>query len=411
MSDSEFHDLVEALMRPATHERVDGDAVHTVAVLGAGSLGQLLACACLAAGMRVRLFSAFDDELAALRAAEGITVRGATLTGTYPVTAGSPRDPAIELASHVDVAVRDADMVLIATPAAAHEIYAGLLAGRLRDGQTVLLVPGRFLGSVAFAHVLRRQLAPAEVTIAELSGAPYLVSGTPGRIRVHGAAERIGAAALPGTATESVVDGLRPALPCLYAESSVLDVAFGGFSALLHAIPVLLAASEVERAHADARTLLLRDLLTPGIAGSVLHRVDTERRRVAFRYGVRELPSAADQLARTFGGTGGDLAEVVRDNEVFDELAVSVGNRGGPHVADEVPYSLVPLASAGRAAEVPTPATDSLVALASSLAGVDFARQGRTLASIGLDGPRPEELRRLLEARRAGDAGTVWQVI
>lgn len=407
MVDSDFHAVVETLMRPQT--RADGPAktVETAAVLGAGPLGRLLACAFLAAGTRVRLFSAFGADLDPLREQGAITVRGAELSGTYRVAERAQREPAIELAANVDTAVRDADVVLIAAPAWTHDIHAGLLAGQLRAGQAVVLAPGRFLGSVAFARILRRQQAVASVPIAELDTPPYLVSQRKGVLHVHGVAGQVTCAALPAADAEPLVDGLRAVLPNVTAAPSVLDAAFSGTTALLRAIPVLLAASEVERAHTESRPVLLRDLITPGLATSVLRRVDAERRRVAFRYGVRDVPSVADQVAAAFGGGGADLAAVVRSSETFDELTVPTGPGGGPHVAEEVPYGLIPLASAGRAAGVPTPVTDSLVGLASALAGADFVRDGRTMAALALDGVAPEELRRLLDG---ANEPAFWQV-
>lgn len=409
MADSEFHAVVESLMRPPPGDSGSAADVGTVAVLGAGPLGQLLACAFLAEESRVRLYSAYGGELAALRASGGITVRGAALTGTYAVSDTAPRTPAIELAPAIDTAVADADLVLVATPAYAHEIHAGLLAGRLRDGQAVMLTPGRFLGSIGFARVLRRHLAPA-TTIAELDTPPYLVSGEPGRLTVHDVARRVGCASLHGDDSERLAAGLRPVLPGVSARDSVLETAFDGVSALLYAVPVLLAAAEVERAHHDGRTVLLRDLITPGVANSVISRADEERRRTAFAYGVRDTLGVAEQVAATFGGDGDNLSDVVRDSEAFDELAVPAGSHGGPHVADEVPHSLVPLASAATAVGIPTPATDSLIGLASALVGVDFAREGRTLATIGLDGQSPDALRRLLGTGTVTRSDALWQV-
>jgi len=89
-----------------------------------------------------------------------------------------------------------------------------------------------------------------------------------------------------------------------------------------------------------------------------------------------------------------------------------VGGPGGPHVTDDVPYTLVPLARAGLAAGVPTPATDAVIALASCLVGVDLMSAGRNPDALGLAGVRPTDTGRWLKeaVEHAPRATTWWSV-
>jgi len=405
-------------LTPPRDESLDG--VRRVAVLGAGPVGQLLACEALAAGLEVRLFSAFARELTALRDRGSITVRGAHLVGSYAVADAPARTPAVVLSPSIDAAVDGADVVLVATPASAHATYAGLLSSSLRDGQVLLLVPGRFLGSVEVSLALHRHRCAADVTIGELSAAPYVVSASgpadkQAVITVHAVARTLGLATLPAPAAPAVVARLAPLLPMLHAAESVLEPSFGSVSALVTVPAVLLNTAQLESASADARRQppLLRDLLTPGLATTVVEAMDRERRSVAFQYGVRDLEPLTTTVAATYGGEGEDLSAVIRSVEGFDDLPLQRDH--GPHVVDEVSTSLVPLASAAEMAGVPTPTTDAVVGLASALAGADLRRQGRTLASLGLAGQRPPDLRRTLTAREtlrpAARPAALWQVV
>jgi opine dehydrogenase len=410
MSDSDFRAVVESMLRrTATDDSADD--VTRVAVLGAGPVGQLLACEALAAGLDVRLFSAFERELRGLRTRGSVTVRGAHLVGTYAVTEAPGRTPSIVLSPSVDAAVEDADAVFVATPASAHATYAGLLSSSLRHGQLLVLVPGRFLGSVEVSTALHRHRCAAEVTVAELSAAPYVVSARDGRLIVHAVARIVALATLPAAAAGVAVDRLSSWLPMLRAADSVLETSFAATSALVTVPPVLLNSAALETAPDDERPLL-RDLLTPGIAVSVVDALDRERRAVAFQYGVGDLDPVATAVSRAYGGEGADVSAVVRSVEGFDDLPVQHDH--GPHVVDEVATSLVPLASAAEVAGIPTPTTDAVVGIASALAGADLARQGRTLASLGLAGQRPADLRRALAshddtARRVRPAA-LWRV-
>lgn len=401
MSNSEFHEVIDALTRrPASSGKESTPRARTVAVFGAGPLAQLLACAALAAGCEVRLCSVYGAELNAVRAAGGITVRGTDLVGTYPVTDGQPDSPAVRLVAGVDDATDGADTLIVATSARAQEIYQGLLAPHLADSQTVVLVPGRFLGAAAFVAGLRRQRCTAKVTTAELTAPPYLVTGKAGKLRVHGAAQQVHCAAIPAEDGEQVTGSLAEVLPMLQARDNVLETSFACTTPLLHAVPALLNVASCE---AGSEQVLLRDVLTPGIADSVLRRMDTERRELAFRYGVRELPPAEHDVAAMFGGAGTDLSAVVSSAEAFDELPLR------PDIAGEVEYALVPLSCAGAALGVATPATDGATRVASALLGNDLARSGRTLSELRLDGYRPDELRKVL-ARRWMEPGMALEV-
>ena len=415
MSDSDFRAVIDALSVTGPVRPRAVEPVHRVAVLGAGAVGRLLACEALAAGLEVRLHSVFGQELSDLRTSGAITVRGVHLVGTYAVGdagSGSAVRPAIELTASVDDAVAGADVVFVVTPASAHPTYAGVLAGSLGDDHLVVLVPGRFLGSLALHQELRRHHCRGSVTVAELAAAPYVAALDGATITVHGVTREVDLSALPVDAAEPVVDRLAPLLPMLRPVDSPLVTAFGGVTGVLGAAPLLTNTALVEGAKGDG--VLLRDLVPTGLSRTLLRDLDDERLEVAFHYGVRDLPSTADWLRSAYDVTdeqaGPDIATALADIEMFDQVAV--GGPGGPHVTDDVPYTLVPLARSGRAAGVATPATDAVIALASCLVGDDLMSAGRNPEALGLDGVRPADTRRWLKeaAERAPGATTWWSV-
>jgi len=390
--------VVEALGRSASVATPAPPSVRRVAVLGAGPVGLLLACECLAAGLEVRLHSTSGGELSALEAAGSVTVRGAHLVGSYRVSRSPHEQPHLRLAASVDDAVSGADVIWVATAAAAHATVAGLLAPVLAAGQTVVLVPGRFLGSVEFVAALERHLCTADVVVADLDASPYLASADGTRVMVHGVTGRVGLATLPVGGAGDVVERLAGVLPALTPVDGPLDTAFGTITGVLGVAPLVTNTGAVE--HGKPGSVLLRSLVPHGLARTVLDSLDRERRSVGFHYGVRDLEQATTWLATAYGDGSepdGDLADALEALEVFDE--VTVAGHDGPLVSDDVAFTLVPLASAGEVAGVPTPATDAVVALASQLAGVHFRREGRTLDRLGLSGIHAGDLRRHLAER------------
>ena len=66
--------------------------------------------------------------------------------------------------------------------------------------------------------------------------------------------------------------------------------------------------------------------------------------------------------------------------------------------------SLVPLSSAAALAGVSVPATDAMIALATSILGGDLVNAGRRLDTIGLPAGPLDETRRALDAIAGGSA-------
>jgi opine dehydrogenase len=364
-SAGEFEALLAGLseVKPAA-----GLEEHTplrrVAVLGAGPVGQALACEFLAADCEVTLYTAFESERAALAKPGGLTVRGEHLVGTYRLGDGSSSQPAIALGTGIDDAVAQADAVLIATPAIAHTTAGGMLVGRLREEQLLVLVPGRAFGAVELARSLRRFAAPVIPSIVELATAPYRVQAPQaGALVIDGVMPDVPAAAVPNRKTEDAVRRLRDVLPMLTPAGGVLETTFSDLSG-----PI------------EAPAALLRE------PGSVMRRIDEERRRIAFAYGVR------------------DLAPIPAD----DALPAAWQDPDDMRVHDALCCSLVPLVSAGALAGIPARTAAAVVDLASVLKGLDYAGHGRTVASLGLDRFTPDEVRRALDG---GDPALLEQAL
>jgi opine dehydrogenase len=363
-SAGEFEALVAGLseVKPAAGLE-EHPPLRRVAVLGAGPVGQALACECLAAECEVTLYTAFEPERAALAGPRAVTIRGEHLIGTYRFAEGASNEPAIGLRAGIDDAIADADAILIATPAIAHATCAGLLAERLRPEQLLVLIPGRWFGAIDVARSLRRFAAPALPTIVELAASPYRVeSSQPGALTITGVSAEVPAAALPNRGTERAIARLRTILPMLTPAKGVLETTFADLSGVI-----------------DAPRALLRD------PESVVRQIAEERRRVAFAYGVRELPSAPP------------------DEELPPAL-----ERTDQRVHDALCCSLVPLVSAGELAGVTTRTAAAMVDLGSVLGKLDYARHGRTLPSLGLDRLRPDDIRRALDG---GDAALLEQAL
>lgn len=113
-----------------------------IAVLGAGNGAHAFAGDLALRGYRVRLYNKFPHEIVDLQAAGGVTMEG-TLEGFGALDL---------IATEIEPVVASADIIFVVVPAIAHAFMAEQCAPFLRDGQVVLLNPGRTGGALEFAN-------------------------------------------------------------------------------------------------------------------------------------------------------------------------------------------------------------------------------------------------------------------
>jgi len=342
-----------------------------VGILGAGNGAQAMAGHLGMQGIPVRLYSKFDDEIAALRQCGGVSVEG-VVEGFGPIELATT-DPAS--------VVSWADILLVVVPATVHRFMAELCAPHLRDGQVVLLNPGRTGGALEFANVLQNLNVEASVSVAEAQTLIYAcrLSG-PARARILGIKRQVSVAAFPAAITSMVIQTIRSLYPQFKPAANVLETSLHNIGAVFHPATVVLNASRIE---AGEEFEFYWDM-TPAVA-RVLEAVDNERLAVAEAFGI-QLDSAQQWLLKTYDDVVGDtLHECLLSNRAYAGIKAprSLQVR---HILEDVPTGLVPIVSLGALAGVRTPACRAVVELCAVLLGREFWSEGRTLESLGLTG-------------------------
>ena len=194
----------------------------------------------------------------------------------------------------------------------------------------------------------------------------------------------------PAGRTPEVVAALGEWYPQFTAAASTLETSFSNVGAVIHPAITLLNAARIE--NDQGRFEFYMDGISPRVAG-VLEAVDRERRAVAALLGV-EVQSLVEWLASAYRATGSDLFEAVRANEGYRGITApsTLEHR---YILEDVPMSLVPIASAGRAFGLKSQAIESLILLAGLIMDTNYWTRGRTLESLGLAGLSPGEIRRI----------------
>lgn len=397
MSTADFGKFADAVAGRRSDAALSADvpAYQRVTVLGGGADARLLAALCLAAGADVTLFSAYGAELDQIRQSGGVTIRGEGPVGTYQTDQASV--PSITTTAELDRAVADADLIFLTGPVHKQRTYAMVLADHLTDGQTLVLAPGRSLGAVEAAWLLRVGGARADVTLIEVQGLPYWTR-TEGSVLHLTRCGPAPAAALP-SGRANAVTGLARFFTNLVPALSIVHSGFADGSGLVE-VPALMlggpACPSGAKAIPDGAVPLpehdtFRNMIGPRHR-TVISAMAAERRTVAARFGVRDLPDDEAWLDTNAGAETGPQSRPVPNHE----HAIA-------YVRCAVVGSLVPLVSAAHLAGVPVPVTQSMVAIAGAALGGDLANAGRRLDTIGITADTIDDARRVMDAIARGE--------
>lgn len=359
----------------------------SVAVLGAGHGGLALAGYLAQQGHVVSLWNRSAERVAAVAERRAIDL---ALPGAATVHA-----PVAVATSDIAVALSNARVILVAVPASGHAEVARTCAGHLRDGQTVLLLPGRTGGALEFRRVLDERGCDARIVLGEANTFPFASRCVgPASAVIYGAKTEVLAAALPALHTSQLLNACRPFLPMLRPARSVLHTSFANLGAILHPVITLMNAARI--AAGECFDFYCQGV-TPAVADT-LAAADAERLRVAQAYGVPAF-SLRDWIARAYDHHADNLHAAVAANPAYVGIKAptTLVHR---YLLEEVPTGLIPLLKLGQAAHLSLPVLAGLVERARSVLGDVLWTHPRTLAVLGLDDLHSQEIHTYVERGR-----------
>jgi len=382
-----FADFADAMAKPQRPSAAPARTFQRVAVLGGGADARMLAAIAVSEGADVTLFSAYRDELQAMRSG-GIALRGAGPVGSYQADANGA--PSVKTTAELDGAVGEAELIFLTGPIHKQRTYAMVLADHLKDGQVIVIAPGRTFGALETRWLLGIGGCTANITIVE-AALPFWFTAEGNTLHLSPATGATGAT-LPGN-QPGVCEGLHPLMPGVAPLLNSITSSFADGSGLVE-VPALLLGGRAMAAGGPAipmgATSLPENETFRNLIGDDHRRVvddmAAERHETARRFGVRDLPGTDGWLDAHAGAASGEGARPIPSHDLAQRI-----------VRDAVIGSLLPLTSAARLVGFATPATDAMIALASSILKADLATAGRKLPSMGVDGPDPDSARRTLE--------------
>ncbi len=357
--------------------------VRRYTVVGAGHGGKAMAAHLALLGLPVTLFNRTPESVMAIKLRRGIEVESAE---------GGPHGfgRLACVTSDMGEALEGADVVMVVVPSSAHAEVAATAVPHLRDGQIVVLHPGRTCGAIEFVKVLEDGGCEANVVVAEAETLIYACrSEGPAQARIFRIKEAVPLAALPATRTPEVLEALAPAYPQFVDGTNVLHTSLDNMGAIFHPALTILNAGRIESTGGEFQFYI--DGVTPSVART-LEVLDRERVTVAASLGIRTR-TAIEWLKMAYDATGNDLYETIHNQPGYYGITAptTLNHR---YITEDVPMSLVPIAALGQHSGVSVRGIDSIIRLACIIHRTDYWRRGRTLERLGIEGLSVSEITR-----------------
>ena len=356
------------------------------AVVGAGHGGKAMAAHLALMGFKVNLFNRTADHIEIIRKRGGIELESME---------GGPHGFG-ELAlvtSNIDDAIKGVEVIMVVLPSSAHAEVARAMAPHLKGGQIVVLHPGRTCGALEFVKVMRDNGCRADVTVAEAETFIYASrTDGPAQARIFRIKEAVPLAALPSSRTQCVLDAICDAYPQFIDGVDVLNTGMNNMGAIFHPALTLLNMGWIEATHGDYQFYI--DGVTPSVA-RVLEVLDRERVTVASALGIRARTSL-EWLKLAYDTSGVDLHEAIHNQPGYYGIKApaTLNHR---YIFEDVPMSLVPIASLGKRYGVSVRGMESMIQVASIIHRTDYWRRGRTVEKLGLEQWSVSELTRFVQ--------------
>jgi len=354
-----------------------------IAVIGAGCGGQAIAGFLASKGNNVKLFNRSPERILPLMDKKTIELQGEILAkGNLNL-----------VTTDINEAITGTKLIMVVTTATGHQDVARLLAPHLKEGQTIVLNPGRTFGSLEFMNTLLAEGLVADVNVAEANTLIYATRiKNPGLSDIKGIKTSISVSVLPNHRTSHVVSMLNENFPQFYAVDNFLTTSLGNIGAVFHPTIALLNKEKIKNQEPFD---FYRDGATREVV-ELMEQVDDERRTIARKFGV-EVQSLKEWLCERYNLKEDNLYDALHKNPFYGGLNAPT-TLNMRYLTEDIPTGLVPFSELGKAVCVETKNIDMLINVASKELKVDFREKGRNLQSLGLN-PRTiyDDLRRVSE--------------
>lgn len=361
-----------------------------VTIIGAGNSGLAMAAHLSYLGETVTLWNRTKTSIQELSVTKTIKIEG-YLNEQVHVS---------HVTDDISLALKDADIVFVTTPANAHKELSELIAKNIDRELLIVLNPGRTFGAIEFKYIFGQYNKRLSPMIAEAQTIIYTCR--------RSGIDSVNIIALKSGVLISAInpqDNLRliSMLPkgirkYFIPATTMIETSIGNVGMILHCAPLLFNIGWTESKTNSYKYYY--DGITPTVA-NFLEKLDKERVLVSEALN-HKVESLEEWLKRTYHVDGNGLYECLQNNEAYRtiEAPKTLIHR---YMNEDIPCGLVPLEAIGLRLQLDMSCTTLIIDLATKIIGIDYRQNGRNLENAFRNRELSLDLEELWKTLGAGD--------
>lgn len=203
-----------------------------ITVLGAGNTGLAMAAHAVEQGNQVTLWNRFEEEISHLIDSHTIHTTG-KVEGSFKLHL---------VTTNIEEALKDPDIIIIATPSFVHRYFAEEIAKYLTTDTFILLCPSRTYGALEFVETFKTFNHEMKPTVAETQTAIYTCRKTSDdTVEILSIKSNVLFSALDHTENEAIYDRVPAYIQTQLAPAdSIIETSIGSVGMIMHCAPLLL---------------------------------------------------------------------------------------------------------------------------------------------------------------------------
>lgn len=305
-------------------------------------------------------------------------------------------EPIAKATTTIDEAVAFADTLVMICPSFAQEILFEQMLPYLRNGQTLIIMPGNFAGLVLHQMVENSDRKDLDLTFVDSISIPWAtrLSGE-AQLDIMGLKSFLPVSIFPKSHdTDSVRSRIEHAIPIPveYLENPLQagleNINFGG-----HPLMTTVNIGLLENFHGEFNYYV--DCCSTSTARATA-KMDQERLSVGTAYGF-SLRTELEAMNALYDSHYETVYDFNRASVTHGKVKNAPASAKERYITEDVPYLLVPIWELAQNAGIRPVIIESVIHLASAYNDTDYFTTGRTLAKMGLSGKTPQQIREYFE--------------
>lgn len=345
-----------------------------IGILGAGHAGIAMSCDLRLQGYKVKLYAVENHSLnlKLIEAVGSVRVEGVTTCCECPCEV-----KADFIVHDVREAIKNSDIIFVNVPAYAQEVYNESIIRYGENGQIIVYPCGGF-SAINFYNELKEFGRENDFMVCETASFLYTTKIlAPAKSLIKSIKEKVQFATYPQEKTDEALRILNKIYPQFYKAENAWQTSFNNPSATLHTITTLMNMSRIELMGAYKNSYYD---ITPGVA-RIIEEVDAERLKIAKHFYSN--PISVQQIMESlYDIKGKDFYDTIRNIKAY-KIQYAPNSMQHRYISEDIPYSLVPIATLGKSIGINTPNMDSIINIACMCNGVDYWSEGRNAQKLG----------------------------